>query len=167
MLAKAWLPKCKMERIVVHWTAGNARASEGDRGHYHLLIESDGRVVLGLKPISANARPIRGSYAAHTRGLNSGSIGVALCGMVGAVERPFSAGKAPITLAQWDSLIDLVRELTRAYGIAITPQTVLSHAEVEKTLGIAQRGKWDIARLPWNPKLTSARAVGDTLRAAL
>ncbi|MGF7055404.1 hypothetical protein GGC47_004615 [Bosea sp. OAE752] len=48
----------------------------------------------------------------------------------------------------------------------MTPKTVLSHAEVQGTLKIAQRGKWDIARLAFDPSAVGAKACGDTFRAA-
>ncbi|WP_248311240.1 hypothetical protein [Bosea sp. UNC402CLCol] len=48
----------------------------------------------------------------------------------------------------------------------MTPKTVLSHAEVQGTLKIAQRGKWDIARLAFDPPVGGAKACGDMFRAA-
>ena len=55
-----------MKRIVMHWTAGGHKANATDKDHYHLLIEGDGNVVYGNKPISANAAPLSKNYAAHT-----------------------------------------------------------------------------------------------------
>lgn len=46
----------------------------------------------------------------------------------------------------------------------MTRRTVLSHAEVQPTLGIRQRGKWDIAWLPGMAKPGDPVAVGDRLR---
>ncbi|TPE42927.1 peptidoglycan recognition protein family protein, partial [Amaricoccus solimangrovi] len=91
-------------------------------------------------------------------------IGVALCGMVGAVEAPFSPGLHPINELQLRAAAQLVADLCGRYGIPVTPRTVLTHAEVQPTLGIAQRGKWDIARLPWRPDLVGPRPVGDYIR---
>jgi hypothetical protein len=162
-----WMPWAQMQRIIVHWTAGNSKASADDRKHYHLLIEDDGKLVRGAPSIDLNQAPVRSGYAAHTLNCNSGSIGVSLCGMSGAVESPFSAGKAPITQRQWAALPGVLADLCRRYAIPVTPATVLSHAEVEATLGIKQRGKWDIARLPFDPALKGARAIGDSLRVAV
>ena len=47
---------------------------------------------------------------------------------------------------------------------AVTPKTILSHAEVQGNLGIKQNGKWDIARLPFG-HLVGAKAIGDDFRA--
>ncbi|WP_330166570.1 peptidoglycan recognition protein family protein [Rhizobium sp. GN54] len=104
-------------------------------------------------------------YAAHTLNANSGSIGVSLCCMAGASESPFSAGRAPMTRAQWDAMTSVVADLCRRYGIAVTDRTVLSHAEVQPNLGIAQRGKWDFSRLAFDPSVVGAKACGDKMRA--
>lgn len=162
-----WLPWAGMLRIVFHWTAGTNKASADDRKHYHLLIEGDGKIVRGVPSIDLNDAPLKSGYAAHTLNLNSDSIGISLCGMAGATESPFSAGKYPITAAQWDALADAIAQLCRRYAIPVSRKTVLSHAEVQGTLGIKQRGKWDIARLPFDPSVKGAVAVGDKLRAAV
>lgn len=166
MLAPDWMPNAKMERIVVHWTAGNTKASKLDREHYHILIEADGTLVRGIPTIDKNQRPAKAGYAAHTRNCNSGSIGVSLCCMAGAVESPFSSGSAPMSKTQWDALPGVLADLCKRYGIPVTPQTVLSHAEVQGTLGIKQSGKWDIARLSFDPSVKGAKACGDIFRAS-
>lgn len=153
-----------MKRIIVHWTAGTNKAGSTDIEHYHLLVQGDGSVVPGKYPISANER-LRGSaYAQHTRGTNEGSIGVSMCGMYGAVEQPFKAGKYPINKKQWDRMILLVADLARKYKIPVTPKTILTHAEVQANLGIAQKQKWDITRLPWDSSRKGAKVIGDYLR---
>lgn len=161
-----WMPWAKMQRIIVHWTAGANKASALDRKHYHLIIEGDGGLVRGDRTIADNASTADGVYAAHTLNCNSGSIGVSLAGMAGAEASPFKPGKSPITRAQWDALPKVLADLCRRYSINPAPQTLLSHAEVQATLGIAQRGKWDIAILPFDQSLNTARKVGDALRAA-
>jgi hypothetical protein len=161
----AWMPVAEMVRIVVHWTAGAHRASGLDRSHYHLLIEGDGTLVRGLPAIPDNQAPLRPGYAAHTLGCNTGAIGVSLCCMACAIESPFSAGPAPMTRTQWDRLPLVLAELCRRYAIPVTPRTVLSHAEVQGTLGLRQRGKWDIARLAFDPGVVGAQACGDLFRA--
>jgi hypothetical protein len=86
--------------------------------------------------------------------------------MYDAIEYPFSPGPAPITLAQWQRLPAVLAELCRRYAIKPEPKNLLSHAEVQSTLGITQNGKWDIARLPFNPLPDGAKEVGDLFRAA-
>jgi peptidoglycan hydrolase-like protein with peptidoglycan-binding domain len=82
-------------------------------------------------------------------------------------ELTFDAGKYPMTQTQWDILAGVVSELCQAYSIPVTPSTVLSHAEVQGTLGIAQSGKWDYTRLAFDLNVKGAKACGDKLRAAV
>jgi hypothetical protein len=157
-----------MDRIIWHWTAGVNKANALDKKHYHFIIEGDGTVVPGVHPPEAN-NPIRNpqdstTYAAHTKGANSKAIGISLAGMRQAVERPFSPGPSPITAAQIDALVVLTADLCRKYKIQPSRRTVLSHAEVQPTLGIAQRGKWDISWLPGMSASGDPVFVGDQLR---
>jgi hypothetical protein len=158
-----WMPKCRMKRVIVHWTAGAHKASNFDRAHYHILIEDDGKLVRGLIPINANARPRKRPYAGHTLDCNTESIGVSVCCMGGASESPFRPGKWPMTKKQWETMAQVVAELCEEYNIPVTPQTVLGHGEVQANLGIKQRQKWDPMVLPWDPSLTK-RQVGDAFR---
>lgn len=160
-----WMPAAKMDRIICHWTAGTHKATEFDRGHYHVLIEADGNLVRGIPSIKLNEAPAKKGYAAHTLNCNTGSIGVSLCCMGGSVEAPFMPGKYPMTKAQWDELTSVVADLCRKYGIKVTDRTVLSHAEVQHNLGIQQKGKWDYTVLAFDLSVKGARACGDKLRA--
>lgn len=162
-----WMPPGRLERIICHWTAGQHRASATDKAHYHILVEGDGTLIRGDCAISANGIGGTGQRASHTLNCNTGSIGVSLCCMAGAVESPFKPGKAPMTREQWDKLAVVVADLCRRYDIPVTPRTVLSHAEVQGTLGIKQRGKWDFTRLAFDLEIRGARACGDALRAAV
>lgn len=150
--------------IVVHWTAGTNKVSSLDRQHYHFIVDGAGNVVPGIHKPEDNDSTSDGRYAAHTRGANTGRIGVSMAGMRGAVESPFEAGPSPLTKPQWDAMVKLVASLCKKYKIKVSPETVLTHAEVEKTLGIKQKGKWDITRLPFNKTVIGAKAVGDLLR---
>jgi len=164
-IPSAWLPAVRMDRIVLHWTAGTHRAGTADRRHYHLIVEGDGTLVRGNRSIADNVPPLRG-YAAHTRGCNSHAIGVALACMGGPEVReiPFVAGRWPMTAAQFRRLAPVVAQLCRRYGIPVSPKTVLWHAEVEDTLGIPQAGKWDATVLAFDPSVRGAKACGDRIR---
>ncbi|MDQ7775242.1 MAG: N-acetylmuramoyl-L-alanine amidase [Paracoccus aminovorans] len=153
-----------MDRIILHWSAGTHSVSALDRQHYHFIIDGGGAVHDGDHPPEANERPVAGKYAAHTLNCNTGSIGVSLAAMAGAVEAPFNQGRYPITDAQVEALVSLCARLCVRYGIAVTRKTVLSHAEVQPSLGIKQRGKWDIAWLPGMAKPGDPVAVGDRVR---
>lgn len=161
-----WTPKATMSRVILHWTAGSHKATDFDREHYHVLIEGDSKVVRGFPSIALNSEPkAKKGYAAHTLNCNTGSIGVSLCCMAGAIERPLNVGKYPLTRSQWEAASSVVAELCKRYGIAVSSRTVLSHAEVQVNLGITQRGKWDIAILPFDQSYNTAKKVGDRFRA--
>ena len=149
-----------MERIICHWTAGAYSANATDLNYYHILIEGDGELRRGVYSIKDNVFTGDGKYAAHTKNCNTGSIGVSLCCMAGAVENPFNAGKFPMTETQWHTLTAVVAELCHAYSIPVTSGTVLSHAEVQGTLGIAQSGKWDYTGSPLSPRCRAPRPAG-------
>lgn len=153
-----------MKRMIIHWTGGSNRASNVDRKAYHFIIEGDGTVVDGnLKP-EANLNISSGDYAAHTRRLNTGSIGIGVAAMMDATERPFSTGSAPITEEQVTALVELCANLAETYNIPVTRRTVLTHAEVQPTLGVAQRAKWDIMWLPGLDGPQDPLVIGDQLR---
>lgn len=69
-----------------------------------------------------------------------------------------------MTREQGEALPAVLADLCRRYAIPVTPSTVLSHAEVQGTLGIKQRGKWDISRLAFDPSVMGAKACGDLIR---
>ena len=157
-----------MQRIVLHHTAGGLSPSAFDKQHYHRLIDGNGEVHAGLHPISANApgKVLRsGQYAAHTRGLNTGSIGVSMACMANAEWGSPRACKAFPTPVQVEAMIAEVARLCREYSIPVTRRTVLSHAEVQTTLGITQAGKWDFDYDPFG--ILDSRdpvRIGDMLR---
>lgn len=154
-----------MKRIIWHWTAGAPGVIPIEADSYHYIIQPNGRVINGV-PVANNVPPlVNGAYAAHTAMANSWAIGIALDAMAGANERPFNKGNNPITEAQVEALVKLTRDLCDHYGIPVTRQTVLSHAEVQPTLGIKQKQKWDIAWLPGMDKPGDPVAIGDKLRA--
>ena len=157
-----------MNRIIIHWTAGGNKANATDKRHYHIIVEGDGNIVSGNHPFSAND-PIRhpndsSTYAAHTRGANTKAIGIAMAGMRGAKERPFDHGPSPITTLQVNAMIAEVAILCRIHGIPVARETVLTHAEVQSTLGIAQRNKWDVMWLPGMAAAGDAHKIGDDIR---
>ncbi len=168
-IPEGWMPDAVMKRIVCHWSAGNYKASDTDRHHYHLMIEDDGRLVRGEFSIADNEDNLIWepcNYAAHARGTNSNCIGVSVCCMKDAIEEPFDAGPAPMLKAQWQVMADICAQLCRRYAIPVTPQTVLGHGEVEAILANPQDGKWDPLALPWAPDL-SKEEVGDKFRTAV
>lgn len=154
-----------MKRIIMHWTAGADGVNDLEKDSYHFIVSRDGGVTQGKDKVEDNIPPlVQGQYAAHTWKLNSYSIGVSLDAMAGATERPFSWGDYPLTDKQVDALCLLVAALSTKHSVPVTPETVLTHAEVQPTLGVKQRNKWDITVLPGMNKVQDPRKVGDILR---
>lgn len=153
-----------IKRSITHWTAGGKRASALDKKHYNFLTEFDGTLVRGKHTIGDNITTSDGIYAAHTLKLNTGSMGLAMCGMRGAQESPFSPGPDPINEKQFEAHCELLARKHIQYRVPVTKTTCLTHAEVQPRLGVRQKGKWDITHLVFKPNLIGAYAVGDYMR---
>ena len=162
-ISAEWLPRVPMRRLHGHWTAGPHRANQTDLRAYHLLWEGDGTPRRGVD-IALNSGRLKPGYAAHTLSANTDAIGGSMCGMMGARENPFDAGSAPLTKVQWDAFVRDTAQVVDFYDIPIGRKTTLFHAEIEPALGIRQRNKWDVIRLPFDPDVRGARAVGDRWR---
>lgn len=153
-----------MKRVILHWTAGADGIIALEADSYNYIISRDGTIHPGV-PVNRQVPPlINGAYAAHTYHANSYAIGVSLDAMAGAHERPLRTGKYPITQVQLDAMIVLVADLCKQYGIPVTRETVLTHAEVQHTLGIKQKNKWDITWIPGMKAVGDPLNVGDVLR---
>ncbi len=164
-LDEVQLPKtAKPKAIVLHWTVGRNKANSTDLAHYHFVIEGDGNIKAGAHTILDNDNTGDGDYAAHCLGFNTRTIGISMCGMIGSRESPFQPGPEPIRQIQFEMAARLAAKMCQEYGLQPTRTTVLSHAEVQPNLGIRQRGKWDVTRLPWNPSVVGHRACGDIFR---
>lgn len=149
-----------MKRIIWHHTGGGYEPSADDLRAYHFVITGEGEVVAGDFAPEANAGRLRpGNYAAHVGGLNTGSIGIAICCMRdGRWRNPRAATLFP-RLGQVDALLRQTAALCEQYGIKPGPRSTLSHAEVEYTLGVEQKGKWDFDYDPRRPR--NAQPGGD------
>lgn len=140
-----------MKRIVLHWTAGNYYPSDYEKSHYHFLIDKDGKIYNGkFKPEDNEiCRPEK--YAAHTGGGNTGSIGIALCGMAGFKNKN-SVGNYPILKKQFESCMELCAKLAKKYKIQVNYQTVFTHYEFGlRNPKTTSAGKIDIIYLPPYP----------------
>jgi len=145
-------------RIHLHWSGGPHKPSALDRKHYHVLIHGDGSVEWAHQPETR---------LAHTLNANTGAVAVSLCAMAGAVERPFTAGAFPVRAIQQAAMARVVKGICAEFDIPVTRYSVLTHAEIQPTLGIKQRGKWDICWLPGMDAPGDPIEVGDRLRAQI
>lgn len=152
-----------MKRIILHWTAGGHFPNATDIEHYHFLIDKDGKVYNGIYKPEDNLNCNDGKYAKHTGGGNTGSIGVAVCGMAD-YKGKLSDTKYPLTSKQVEKMFSLVAELCKKYNIAVTPDTVMTHYEFGKSHpNTSSFGKIDITILP--PYLSvKPQQVGDFIR---
>lgn len=159
-----------MNRITWHHTGGGFTPNATDLGAYHRLIDGDGLVHSGRHSIDASApgrKLVKGQYAAHTLGLNSGNIGLSVCCMArGTWDNP-RASRAYPKPVQIDAMIRETARLCRVYSIQPSRQHTLSHAEVEPTLGIRQRQKWDFDYQIRNVARRDPVGIGDELRQEL
>lgn len=157
-----------LKRVHLHWTAGAPGVNPKESDSYNYVITWPDGEIVACVPVARQIPPlVNGAYAAHTKGANSYAIGVSIDAMAGAQERPFKKGKYPITQAQVDALVKLVKKLCKEHNIPVTRKTVLTHAEVQKTLGIKQNNKWDIMWLPGMETTGDPITVGDKLRALI
>lgn len=152
-----------MERIIIHWTAGTLFPNGTDRQHYHFLIDGKGNVHTGKFKPEDNLNCKDGKYAEHTGGGNTGSIGVAFCGMLG-FKNSLCPGEHTFTKEQMEAGYKKIAELCKAYKIPVTPQSVMTHYEFGKAHPkTTSAGKIDITFLATEHKL-SPDEIGDFLR---
>ena len=152
--------------IVWHWTAGAHGVIELERHHYNWVFDNLGNVYDGNHSVQdqVNYDVQSGVGASHTKSMNTGWLGLSVDAMAGAVESPLNWGSNPLTWAGIDAMLDWTMELCKEYDIPVSPWTTLSHAEVQQTLGVQQRFKWDYKVLPGYTRAEDARKVGDVLR---
>lgn len=170
-----WRPVCpsgELRSISLHWTAHDYEAVFPA---YHFCLRGAAEIVVAqTHDLRANMRDLRaaaaGSYAAHTLGRNSWSIGIAVCGMAGA--EPSDFGRYPLVPVQIDALCVVARALADAYAIPLA--AIRTHAEAAVEDGYFGAGdddlRWDIARLAPRPEPLAegeAAATGDALRARI
>lgn len=158
-----------MNRITGHHAASGYAQSKESYEHYHRTIDGDGKVQAGKHSIEANApgkKLINGNYAAHTWKLNSGNIGVSILAMGGALwGDPKGSTKYPVRLVQLEAYFKEVARLAVAYAIPVDRRYVLTHAEVQPTLGVTQKNKWDYDYDPrYASKTRDPIAIGDEMR---
>ena len=152
-----------MKRIIIHWTAGRYTPNQTELEHYHFLIDGNGHIINGKFKPEDNLDCKDNIYAAHTGGGNTGSIGIALCGMFGFKSK-FNQGLYPITRNQCQVLFRFVADLSKKYSIPISPSSVFTHFEFGlKNPTTSSFGKIDINFLPPFPHLPPDK-IGDFIR---
>ncbi|GAC1312311.1 MAG: hypothetical protein NVS2B3_15850 [Vulcanimicrobiaceae bacterium] len=175
MLVVPSFPPGDVRRIYLHWTAGDY-ATVFPAYHYCVALGPSGvPLVVETCDPRANMRDLRdaracdAAYAAHTANRNSYALGIAICGMAGAVPEAF--GAYPLRDEMVAACCDLAAAACAAYALAIDGATVMTHAEAaleDGYFGAAEDERWDIARLVSEKRplaAEDARRTGETLRA--
>lgn len=165
------LPPGDLRAVSLHWTAGDY--DEVFPAYHFCVAGAVEPVIHHTHDLRDNMRDVRGDpdgpYAAHTRGRNSWSIGLAIAAMRDATPGDF--GAFPLTEPQLDALCRVAARLAAFYRIP--PAAIRTHAEAaleDGYFGAAEEQRWDIARLRPAPEplvAGEARAVGDLLRARI
>ena len=144
VIPREWLVKKRgqsQHRIILHWSAGSYKPSQFDLAHYHCMIDGQGKAVKGKWNAGQTNPPW------HVRRLNSGSYGLSLACMRGAVQGgPY--GDQPMREIQWERSAQAAAELIDAFNLRLSKRTCLSHMEVNWVYGLRQR-RWDVSELPW------------------
>ncbi len=137
-----------MKKIIIHWTAGIYYPTDYEKKYYHFLVDKDGEVHIGKFKPECNSKCVKGNYAMHTGGGNTGAIGVAMCAMAGFKNRQ-NVGNYPITPKQFEATMNLCAKLCEKYKIEITPSNVMTHYEFGKQHPqTTSFGKIDLIYLP-------------------
>lgn len=160
----------QFNRIIPHHTGGGYIPNKTDLAAYHEVIDGEGRVVKGAHDFSANAigkKLLPGKYAPHTWKLNGGAIGIAVAAMLnGDWDNPWG-GLCPVKDVQVAALERRVAQLCALYQIPVTRSTVLTHAEVQPTLRVTQKNKWDFDYAIYEHQHRAVRdpvIIGDAFR---
>lgn len=157
--------------IVWHWTAGAKGFIEMEREAYNFLHSVDGDTIQGESTVAEQVMYDwrRGIGASHCKSMNTGWIGQSVDAMAGSKQaNPMVWGPNPITWKGIDAMLEQSAELVEEYNIPVSRWTTLTHAEVEPTLGVKQRWKWDYTCLPGDTNgFQDPVAVGNILRERL
>lgn len=153
-----------MKRIIIHWTGSTYQPNSVDYEHYHYLITGDGLTINGKYKPEDNENCYDGKYAAHTGGGNTGSIGIALCGMYKFVLGVTNSTKYPLKLVQCEAAWKKIAEISKKYNIPITKENIMTHYEFGKTHPNTESyGKIDIMYLHPYPLVPTSN-IGDFIR---
>lgn len=165
----------KLERIIIHHSAGQYKANADDMSKYHDMIEYDlktktSKLIHGKRKPEDNISCSDGVYAEHCGGLNTGSIGIAACCHLG-YEGAKNPGKFPIQQIQFELMCKQIAVRCKQYNIPLDDQHVRTHAEVGwyaetlKSPGLLSQniGKIDFIYLSFKPEL-QPHEIGNYIR---
>ena len=159
-----------LHRIHWHWTASTYKITPEVCEHYNGVFDKDG----GFHAGGANPQDQaiydfkKGIGVSHTLNANTGAIGLAVAAMAGAEGWPSMVwGKYPLTWEGIDAMLKATAFYCKKYEIPVSKWSTLSHAEIQPTLGIQQKQKWDFQILPDMKAVIDPVECGDILRKRL
>ena len=138
-----------MKRIILHWCGGSSNPNHIELEHYHYVVDRSGKIHQGNHKVSDNENCKDGDYAAHTGYGNTGSIGVAMCGMMG-FKNSDNVGNYPLTKIQCEATFNLIANLALEYNIPVDKEHIFTHYTFNEKHNI-KTGKIDIIFLPPYP----------------
>lgn len=153
--------KGEINRIFLHWTAGNYHQFFDS---YHLNIDEDGSIHTSTYDFT--------EIKSHTWKRNSNAIGIAMACCVGAQANDgynTDFGICPPTIAQIEGMAKAVAVLCETLGLEVDVTTVLTHCEIAL---IDQYGpyqsdpdlRWDLWYLPDSAQNNELVNGGDVIR---
>ena len=159
----------KIERIIVHWDAGNGTMNDYIKKYYHFMVDKNAEIHNGYFTPEDNLDTSDERYCPHVGGMNTGSIGVAALGMWG-----FELGKKKsiyeINRLQMEKLFKFVAQLCHKYDLKPIDGVINTHAEIgykvltgkikRTQLTALNVGKQDILYLPYEPELRPENVGG-------
>jgi len=152
--------------VVWHWTAGAYGVIDFEKDHYNFIFDTDGNTYDGNHTISeqVNYDWRKGIGASHTKSLNTGWLGCSVDAMGDAKGWPMDWGTYPLTWEGIDAMLETTAEICEEYDVPVSKWTILTHAEVQPTLGVKQNNKWDYMVLPGDNSPRDPVHVGDEMR---
>lgn len=132
-----------IDRIYLHWTAGNYHQFFSD---YHLCIDEDGAIIASTDDLRQRK--------AHTYMRNTNSVGIALCCCADAscwADGRVDFGSVPPTPEQIDSMAQVVAVLCEELDLAVNANNVITHCEAAEQDGYGPSStceRWDLWKLP-------------------
>lgn len=148
-----------IDRVYLHWTAGNYGDYSDD---YHINIDEDGSIIATTGDLT--------ELKNHTWHRNSNAIGVAMCCCAGAMA--YAGGvidfaDQPPTAAQIDAMAKIVAVLCEELGLEINSRNVMTHceaAEIDDYGPSTTCERWDLWFLPDVPGDGELKPGGGVIR---
>ena len=148
-----------IEKIYLHWTAGNYGDYSDD---YHINIDEDGSIIATTNDLT--------ELKNHTWHRNSNAIGVAMCCCAGA--SAYKGGiidfaDQPPTAAQIDAMSKVTAVLCEELGLEVNNRNVMTHceaAEIDDYGPSTTCERWDLWLLRDIPGNGELKPGGDIIR---